>query len=202
MKCQSAVNKLIIKTVPIRDCACYLNSNISSLHRTIDLVITLHYIGIKILLIRIVGAVGAEHGLDEGGRVKGLEVVDLLADADQLDGDAQGVLDVKDDAAFGGAVQFGQDQTGDIGCLVEGFSLRDSVLAGAGVQDQECFVWRFGNDFPGCADDLGQFLHEVGLGMLAAGRIDQHDVYVFGQGGPDAVIDHGGGIRALLGLDD
>src|SRR5580698_6146640 len=49
--------------------------------------------------------------------VKDLDVVDLLADADVFDGDAHLLADGNDDAAFGRAVEFGQDDS----CATHGF---------------------------------------------------------------------------------
>src|SRR4029450_11088652 len=82
-------------------------------------------------------AVLGQQGVDEGVGVKGGEVVGALAEADQLDGDAEVALDGDDDAALGGAVELGQDDPGDADGVGELAGLGEAVLAGGGVQDQQ-----------------------------------------------------------------
>ena len=42
-----------------------------------------------------------------------------------------------DDAAFGGAVEFGEDKPIDLGDFAEGFGLGEGILAHGGVEDEE-----------------------------------------------------------------
>ena len=49
----------------------------------------------------------AEEGFDEGGRIELGDILGLLAQADELHGDVELVLDGDDDAAAGGAVELG-----------------------------------------------------------------------------------------------
>ena len=53
-----------------------------------------------------------EERFDVGLRVERLQVVELLADADELDRQAELLLDAEDRAALGGAVELGQDDAG------------------------------------------------------------------------------------------
>lgn len=65
----------------------------------------------------------AEKGLDEGFGVEGLDVLRFFADADELDGDVGLVADGDDDAAFGGAIEFGEHNAGDMDGVAEDFEL-------------------------------------------------------------------------------
>ena len=58
-----------------------------------------------------------EQGVDELVGVEGDEVADGLAEADELDRDAELGLDGEDDAALGRAVELGEHHAGDVGGL-------------------------------------------------------------------------------------
>lgn len=60
-----------------------------------------------------------EHGFDELPGVEGFDVIGGFADADELDGDIDLFADGDDDAALGGAVEFGEKDAGDIDGLFE-----------------------------------------------------------------------------------
>ena len=62
---------------------------------------------------------GLEQGVDELVGVEGDQVADRLAEADELDGDAELGLDGEHDAALGRAVELGQHDAGDVGGLAE-----------------------------------------------------------------------------------
>src|SRR4051794_11025027 len=66
-----------------------------------------------------------EQGLDVGVGVERLQVVELLADADELDRQIQLLLDAEDGPALGRAVQFGQDNAGTPDRLLEHLRLGD-----------------------------------------------------------------------------
>src|SRR3954468_21300161 len=70
--------------------------------------------GLPILLegSRPSGPASGEQRLDERVGVEWLEVVDRLADADELDGEVDRLADGDDDAPLGGAVELGQDDAG------------------------------------------------------------------------------------------
>ena len=69
---------------------------------------------------------------DEIGGVEGNEIVDPLAHAHVLHRQLQFVGDGKDDAALGGAVQLGQDDTRKTRGLQELLGLDQAVLAASG----------------------------------------------------------------------
>src|SRR5674476_1300641 len=63
--------------------------------------------------------VAAEDGAREDVGLEGAQVLELLADADELDGDAERLVDRHDDAALGGAVELGEHHTADVHGLLE-----------------------------------------------------------------------------------
>ena len=106
------------------------------------------------------------------------------------------------DAAFGGAVQFGDGDAVELHRLVELFGLAQGVLAVAGVDDEHGFVRRGGVEFGDDALDFFQFFHQVILGVQAAGGVDDEDVYAACGGGLQRVVGDGGGIGAGALGDD
>ena len=78
----------------------------------------------------------AEECFDEGLGVEGFDVVGGFAETYEFDGEVDLVSDGDDDATFGGAVEFGEEDAGEVGGLVEHFGLVDGVLAGGGVEDE------------------------------------------------------------------
>src|SRR5438876_9762048 len=72
--------------------------------------------------------------VDEGVGVEGGQIVRALAEADELDRNAQLTLDRDDDAALGRAVQLGQHDAGDVDHLGEHPGLAEAVLPGGGVE--------------------------------------------------------------------
>src|SRR5207253_11289770 len=77
-----------------------------------------------------------KQGFDELVRVELLQVAHFLADADVPHGDLQRVADADDDAAFGGAVELGEDESGHAKRVMDLAGLLDGVLAGGGVVAQ------------------------------------------------------------------
>src|SRR6202044_3403466 len=143
-----------------------------------------------------------EQGVDEGGGVEGDDVLELFADAGVADREAELVGDGDDDAAFGAAVELGEDDTGDVGGLGEEACLLQTVLAGGCVDDEEGLVRSAGQEALGGAAHLVELLHEVGLGVEAAGGVDEKDASVAGLGGGEGVEERGGGIATLARLDE
>ena len=93
-----------------------------------------------------------EEGFDEIFGVEGFDVFGFFAEADEFDGQIELVADGDDDAALGGAVEFGEEDAGDVDGLEEFLGLADGVLAGGGVEDEEDFVRGAGDAF---FDDAG-----------------------------------------------
>ena len=76
-----------------------------------------------------------EEGVDEGAAVEGDDVFEFFADAGVDDGESEFRGDGEDDAALGGAVEFGEDDAGDVGGFGEEAGLLQAVLACGGVHD-------------------------------------------------------------------
>src|SRR6266508_915993 len=105
-----------------------------------------------------------EEGVDELVGVEVDKVVGLLAEADQLDRDAEVLLDRKDDAALGRPVELGQYHAGDVDCLGELAGLDQPVLTGGGVEHEQ----HLGHPARLAIRDpanLAQLVHEVDLGV-------------------------------------
>src|SRR5262245_10743093 len=86
-----------------------------------------------------------EERFDVGVRVEYLQVVELLADADELHRQPELLLDGEDRPALGRAVKLGQDDASTLNRLLELLCLRDRVLAAGRVEDQYHLVGRAGN---------------------------------------------------------
>src|SRR5689334_14706348 len=112
----------------------------------------------------------AQDRVDEGVGVEGGQIVRALAEADELDRNAQLTLDRDDDAALGRAVQLGQHDAGDVDHLGEHPGLAKPVLPGGGVEDQQHLVDR-GLPFHH-ALDLAELVHEPDLGVQPPGGVD------------------------------
>ena len=107
-------------------------------------------------------------------RVEFLQVLDALAHADPVDGQAQVVGDVDSDASLGRAVELGHDHAVEVEGIVELLCLCKAVLAGGRVDHED---HGHGQVLPralaGHADDLLQLTHELGRGVQAAGGVDK-----------------------------
>src|SRR6476659_3900066 len=137
-----------------------------------------------------------DDGVDEGLGVEGGEVVGSLAEADELDRDAELALDRHDDAALGRAVELGQHDAGDVDRLGEDLGLLQAVLPGGGVEDEQHLV-----DLALLLDDaldLAELVHEADLVVQAAGGVDDDDVGLDLPGRLDRVARDRRGVSALL----
>ena len=100
-----------------------------------------------------------------------------------------------------GAVELGENDAGDADAGGEFARLRQSVLPGGGVENQQDVVRRAGNDFGGGALHFFELGHQVGFGVQAAGGVDDDHVGAARFGGGQRVEDDGGGIGAGFLLD-
>ena len=76
----------------------------------------------------------------EAIRVKGLELVELFADAGELDRPLRDLAHRERRAAAGVAVELGEDEAGDAERLVEMRGHADRLLAGRGIGDEQHFL--------------------------------------------------------------
>ena len=77
-------------------------------------------------------------------RIERTQILQRLADPDQLDRDAELVGDRERDAALVGAVELGEDDARDVDGLAEQLRLTKAVLARGGVDGHERLVRRVG----------------------------------------------------------
>src|SRR5439155_17305529 len=127
-----------------------------------------------------------EQRVDELVGVERDEVVDRLAEADQLDRYAQVGLDRERDAALGGAVELGQHDATDLDGLGELLGLYEAVLPGRRIEDEQ-HLGDLAGRLVGHAADLAQLLHEVDLRVQPAGGVGQHQVVPASRGPFDGV---------------
>ena len=137
-----------------------------------------------------------EERVDIGLRVEGDEVVDFFAGADEAYGEIEFAGDGDDDAAFGGAVELGQHDSGDASVAPEFAGLVEAILACGRVENEQDIVRRAGNNFSGGALHFFQLGHEIRFCVKAAGGVDDYDVGGARAGGGKRVEDDGGRISA------
>ena len=77
-----------------------------------------------------------QDGLQECRTVKVDQIVNALANADQLDRNTQSCRNSDHDAALSGAVQLGEDDAGQLGSLVELLSLMNRILTSGRIQHE------------------------------------------------------------------
>jgi hypothetical protein len=104
--------------------------------------------------------------------------------------------DRDDDSALRGAVELGDGKPGDADRLAELLGLPERVLAEARVEHQEHLVRGVGVDALHDPDDLAELVHEVRLGVQAAGGVGDQHVDVPGARCFHRVVEHGRRIRA------
>jgi hypothetical protein len=96
----------------------------------------------------------AEERFDEADGIEGFDVFGLFTEADELDGNVELLANGDDHAAFGRAVELGEDDAGDVDGLAEHLGLLDGVLAAGGVEDEEDFV---GCPFDSASNHIANF---------------------------------------------
>src|SRR5438105_5320311 len=148
------------------------------------------------------GILLGEQGADEFVRIELLQIRHRFADADVAHGDLQLVADADDHAALGGAVELGEHEAGHAQRLVEQPRLLDGVLPGGGVDHQQHLVRRARVRFLQRALDALELVHEVGLGVQAAGGVAEHHVDLLVARAGDRVEQHRAGIAAVLAAHD
>src|ERR1700690_1420528 len=115
--------------------------------------------------IRVVVGSRFQQRRDEFRGVEHAEILALLADADESNGNAQLLRDGEHDAAFGRPVEFGDDQAGYPYAFVKLLGLRDGVLSDGAVEHQQHFMRRRGVESSEHPLDLLELLHEMRLSV-------------------------------------
>ena len=172
--------------------------------RIIEIVFTMNEFieRISFLFIGIRSVGFFKQAFGEGVGVEGLQVVEALAHADEFDRELELVFDGQHHAAAGGAVELGQDDTGQLRRLHELPRLIDRVLPGGGVQHQQHLPVRVGQLLVHHAVDLGELVHQVLFIVQPPGGVADDDIHVPGDTGLQRVVDDRGGVRAFFVLDD
>ncbi len=134
--------------------------------------------------------------------VKCLEILDFLAHADELDRNAQLILDGHHDTALGSAVELGQDNSCDIRHFAEQSRLGHGILTGSGIQDEQrldgtalCLLRQD-------AVDLLQLVHEVLFVVQTTCGVNDQHITMARHGGGDSIEYDCAGITALGMLDN
>src|SRR3954471_19100037 len=85
---------------------------------------------------------GSKGSLESGERLRKVlcgkrrQIVDALADTDEMDRQPELLGDGDEEAAARGAVELGHDEAGDAGDLAEHLDLRQRVLTDGGVEHE------------------------------------------------------------------
>ena len=82
----------------------------------------------------------AQQSVDEAFNFEWREIIGAFAQAYKLDWNTQFFLYLEDDSALSGAVQLGENHTGDIYYLAEDSCLRKAILPHRGIQYQQDLV--------------------------------------------------------------
>ena len=134
--------------------------------------------------------------------VERLQIIRLLAEADEFDGQAEFLLDRHHHAAFARAVELGHDEAGERDGFVEFARLVQRIHAGAAVEYEQDFVRRAGQLLPDDAVELVQLLHEVVFGVQSARSVNEEVISLARLRGSDSVVRHGCGICTIRAGDD
>ena len=109
-----------------------------------------------------------------------MQIIQLFAHTDEVNGNGFFAGNGAQHAPFGGAVQFGHNESGEAQGFIESLHLHQGVLTRVAVNDQQDFVRRSSIGFLHHALDFFQLFHQVQLGGQAAGCIDQHHISAAG----------------------
>ena len=146
----------------------------------------------------LLGAKGklVQQCVHERFRVERCQVVRAFTQADELDGNAELLLDSDHDAALCGAVELGQHDTGDVHDIAEDLRLNHTVLAGGRVDNEQNLGDRsflLDNTL-----DLAELIHQTGLVLQAARGVHEHGVNALFLASLHGVKRDGCGVGAFL----
>ena len=126
----------------------------------------------------------------------------LLAHPDEFHGQSQFSFNGENRSAFGGSVEFSQDDAGTFHRAGKLLGLDDRVLPRRGIEDHEHFVRSTGNLFGNDAVNFFQLFHEVRLGVESPCGIHNEYVELFCFRFFAGVVGHSRRVRTLLLLHD
>src|SRR5580704_5435996 len=151
---------------------------------------------------RIEPAIEPYHGTGKIPRRERRQIVDALADADEMHRHFELLRDGDQNAAAGGTVELGHDETGDADDLAENLDLRQRVLADGGVEHEQHGMRRRRLDLLHHPHHLFQLAHQFGTVLQTAGGVDQQHVDVFLFCRLDRLENQTGGVGAGLARDE
>ena len=134
--------------------------------------------------------------------VERFEVVDLFAHADVFDRNSHLLADGYHHSALRTAVEFGQNDAGALGRVGKVAGLADAVLSRGCIEHEQAFVGSARNLLADHAVHLGEFVHQVLLGLQSARSIDDEKVAVGFQCPFTANVCHAGRIGTAGLLND
>ena len=105
------------------------------------------------------------------------------------------------DAALGGPVELGDDDSVQVEGVVELLRLRQAVLPGRGVDDEDDRDGR-GGAAAGDAHDLRELAHKLGRAVQAPGRVHEHELGPLPLGTLDHVVADACRVGAALARHD
>ncbi|CAM2148209.1 hypothetical protein PT2222_10431 [Paraburkholderia tropica] len=127
-----------------------------------------------------------------------LQILDLLAHADEVHRNRALARDRGENAALRGAVELGDDQAGETERVIERLHLRECILARVRVDHEQHFVRRAVEGLADHALDLLELIHQMELRGQAAGRVGHHHVDAARARRVHGVEDHRGRVAAFL----
>ena len=130
------------------------------------------------------------------------QIVDALADADEVHRHGELRRDRDENAAARGAVELGHGEAGDAHGLAEDIDLRQRILADGGVEHQQHRMRRRRIDLLHHANDLVQLVHQLGAVLQAAGGVDEQHVDAAFLRRAQRVEDETGGVAAGFPRDE
>mmetsp|Transcript_2421 Transcript_2421/g.8124 ORF Transcript_2421/g.8124 Transcript_2421/m.8124 type:complete len:547 (+) Transcript_2421:71-1711(+) len=139
-------------------------------------VIAVDEVGSSVLWIDV------EEGVDVGVGAKVLEILEGLADADELDGDLEVLDDAHAEAGSRGAVELGDDEARDADVVPPGPRLVDGVATDGGVDDEQRLVGGAVELLRDGLFDLVQFHRQRVVVREPPRGVDDDDVVVPGEG--------------------
>ena len=134
--------------------------------------------------------------------LKAGELFGLFAGADETGSDLEFLLNSSSDAAFAGAVEFGNDEAIERHRFLEFAGLVEGVPACGGIDHEKCFMWSGFVLLANGALDLGKLLHEIVAGVKTTCGIAEQKIVVLADGALMGLIADGGRVGFVGTGDD
>ena len=143
-----------------------------------------------------------QEGVDEVFFGKRHQIVHGFADANIANWKAELFGNRDHHAAFGGAIHFREDDTGDAERRLELLRLAQPVAAHRCVHDEERLVRRIGNEARGHALDFSKLIHQGTFGVESPRRVDKNFIDAPTERDLDAFVNNGSRIPTRRTFDE